>query len=201
MSKYFEKFPQVFYPISPDAFRLATDITIRAKFEEAIKKNNRAVIDYRIKDGDTPDNIAYRFYGASNLHWVIMMLNDILDPYYDWPVPGEILDQYIEEKYGDKLNNIHHGFILGTDIEVDIPVALLTENEGMEKILLESGPLGGEFIIVFNGNTGNINEKIGTYTNRQWEILLNDRKRDIKLLRPEFINQAVAQLKSKLSQT
>lgn len=70
--------------------------------------NNLQFIDYTIKDSDTVEQIAFKGYGDSSLSWVILWINNIIDPFYDWPLSTNELYTFIYNKYGDSENNIHH---------------------------------------------------------------------------------------------
>ena len=66
---------------------------------------------YKIIGNERPDNIAFKEYGDSNLDWVILIANNILNLQDEWPLPQNSLDEILLEKYGsyDKLySEIHH---------------------------------------------------------------------------------------------
>lgn len=195
---YFDKFPLLYYQFSDENYKLAVDILRRVKFDNALRDNNNGTIDYTIKDGDKPENIAHRFYGSSNLHWIILLLNDIVSVYRDWPLDSITLEKVIDDKYGSsKKNDINHGKIQGTDITVDLPSYLLFETG--QPVIYEGGDLDGEFVLLYDGNIIGINETIVLFTHRQTEILANEKKRYIKLLRPEYTQLALAQLRTKIN--
>ena len=53
-----------------------------------------------VKEGETPERLADKFYGDSNYHWVILHVNEIIDPRFDWPLTTYQLEQYVGSKYG-----------------------------------------------------------------------------------------------------
>tara|TARA_B100000029_G_C17530440_1_gene943074 strand:- start:66 stop:1058 length:993 start_codon:yes stop_codon:yes gene_type:complete len=66
---------------------------------------------YKIIGDERPDNIAFKEYGDSNLDWVILLANNILNIQDEWPLPQNSLDEILLEKYGsyDKLySDVHH---------------------------------------------------------------------------------------------
>jgi hypothetical protein len=86
---YFGNFPNLAYPIVIDGKTVrinAKNITVRAKFLDYVKTSQVSYRDYTIKDGDRPDTLSYRLYGRSDLHWVILIFNEILNPFFDWPL-------------------------------------------------------------------------------------------------------------------
>ena len=79
---------------------------------------------YTIKDKERADIIAYSEYGDSTLDWVIYIINDINDPYYDWPMDNQNFISYLETKYNTNAykltstltgDTIHHYYYQGLD--------------------------------------------------------------------------------------
>lgn len=105
---YFEKLPQTYYTLdNRKTVQIVTNILTRVVFNEELKNNLSAYYLYNIQDGDTPENLAYQLYGDSNLHWVILHLNEILDPYFEWPVRINTLKTVTAERYNNTIA-IHH---------------------------------------------------------------------------------------------
>lgn len=97
---YFNKFPRVNYSFdNGDSTKTAVDIVKRVKFRDYIKENSEMFVEYQLRDGDTPDIVADKVYGDSKLHWVIMLLNDVTNPYYDWALSQQNLEAYAFNKY------------------------------------------------------------------------------------------------------
>ena len=105
---YFTKFPTTFYSLDDrKSIQVITNIFLRIRFDE-LAKNNLSYYDfYDIKDSDTPEIIAYNFYGDPNLHWVILLMNEILDPRYDFPLDPPRLNEYVSSLYYN-INATHH---------------------------------------------------------------------------------------------
>ena len=43
---------------------------------------------------------ASKYYDDPTLDWIIFLVNDIVDPYYDWPLSDESFDSYMRTLYG-----------------------------------------------------------------------------------------------------
>jgi len=100
---YFSKFPQINYSFDNGKInKTAINILKRVGFKDFTKNNSRFFIEYNVMDGDTPEMVAHKIYGDSNLHWVILLFNDIINPYYDWPLSTRKLESYIKSKYPGK---------------------------------------------------------------------------------------------------
>jgi hypothetical protein len=95
MSGYFNSFPAVQYNGT-----YATDLTLRAKFIEASRKINLTFYPYTIKEGERPDQIAYYYYDDPSFSWLVFLSNDIIDPYFEWPMSNDIFGKHIKSKYG-----------------------------------------------------------------------------------------------------
>ena len=66
---------------------------------------------YLVRDGDRPDTLANKFYGDSELHWIILYANGVsmMNPYYDWPLGYYDLNKFVNKKYGlANRNAVHH---------------------------------------------------------------------------------------------
>ena len=83
----------------------------RGRLRPDIFGNLNFFTKYKIIGNERPDNIAFKEYGDSNLDWVILLANNILNLQDEWPLPQNSLDEILLEKYGsyDKLySEIHH---------------------------------------------------------------------------------------------
>lgn len=94
-SLYFSKFPKIEYNGNT-----IKNITLRAKVLENFKRVATNFYPYTIEDGQTADSLAYDYYDDPNYVWVIYLVNDIIDPYYDWPLSIVNFEKYIIKKYG-----------------------------------------------------------------------------------------------------
>lgn len=98
---YFESFPllrfQNQYNIDP---KVMVDITRRIKFRENILNGVALFEVYVIRDGDRPDTIADKYYRDPSLHWLVMLVNDRLSVYKDWPLSQTDLYKCMLKKYG-----------------------------------------------------------------------------------------------------
>ena len=83
----------------------------RGKIRPDILGNLNFFTKYNIIGDERPDNVAFKEYNDSNLDWVILLANNILNVQDEWPLPQRALDEILLEKYGDyeKLHSgIHH---------------------------------------------------------------------------------------------
>ena len=102
MSHYFSYFPQMYYDAVQDGTTnpvLVKNILKRVKVKDAIK-NDVALFDkYRVKTGESPEMVSSRFYGTVDYYWVILLMNDIKDRFYEWPLSEQDFESFVKEKY------------------------------------------------------------------------------------------------------
>lgn len=99
---YFSKFPVVRYPVkSGNTFRfvLARNILRRVALSDSLKGVDSAFIEYSIKDGERPEHIADKLYGDPQYHWLVLLTNEVIDPYHGWYKSDEVFTDYIQKKY------------------------------------------------------------------------------------------------------
>lgn len=106
--KYFKKFPIITYDIEKNSqSEFVTNIFKRVKFLESAKNNASVIFEYTVKDSDKPEIIADKIYGSVEYFWIILLLNDIINPFDDWVKNSKELENYILKKYGN-FDGIHH---------------------------------------------------------------------------------------------
>jgi uncharacterized protein YkvS len=105
---YFSVFPQTLYSNDDrKTVKVITNILLRTVLTDKLKESFAAFDEYDVRDGDTPEILAFKLYGDSQLHWIILMFNDIFDPMFGWPLESRNLYNFVEGKYNDALA-IHH---------------------------------------------------------------------------------------------
>ena len=112
MGYFFEHFPVVKYDIEKNGnTKLVMNPLVRFKIRSILENKTVLYYTYDIKDGERGAEIAERYYGDSTLDWVLFLVNDIIDPQYDWPLGYQDLLNYIKSKYGsvsDAQSEVHH---------------------------------------------------------------------------------------------
>ena len=172
--KYFKMFPLIPYDAKGDGKpTLMTDIFRRVKLTSNLTNQ---VVDfdyYNVQDGETPEMIAYKYYGDSQLHWTILVVNNIIDYYHDWPMSVQRFEQYIAEKYTNP-QAIHHYEVNQTsgDTTKTIDVGMNVTDYSSAAVV----------------------------SNYQYEQKLQDEKRQIRLIQPRFIGRFVEDYETKLGE-
>lgn len=190
MALYFQKFPRVNYQINDFYSIYATNIVSRFAFEEKFKNNTVAYYKYIVNDGETPEIISYKIYGAPEKHWIILYMNDIIDPLHDWPLPYDNFNQYIISKYGSieyAQTNVHSYYKVITDEITNTP----TTRRTFEIDSITYGDLPSfEYktpVVLPDGKTLTQTISKETKSFYDYEVEVNDKKREIKILKSDFI--------------
>jgi len=102
MARFFDKFPLTKYTFSPSKYsdyQIITNILFRTAILQEVLSNSSSYTEYIIKEGDTPEILASKFYNDPETHWIILYANEMLDPQYDWPLTYNTLQKHIADKY------------------------------------------------------------------------------------------------------
>lgn len=164
---FFKQFPIIPYDSKGTGeFKNVTNLLRRVAIREKVKINTSFFDTYDVKNGDTPESIAFKLYGDAELHYVVMIVNDITDRFHDWPMTEAQFNSYVTEKYGDTLfSGIHHYEI--------------TQTSGDTKVKIDIGESNADF------------PSATAVTNYEYEVREQDRKRKIRLLDPSFVDAFV----------
>lgn len=160
---YFKKFPKFNYDTEQAVNILTAVLPSRMNIDNAYVYQN-----HRIGEGETAESIAEKIYSDANLYWTIFIVNNIINPFTDWPVQDDVFYEYVEKKYGS-LTAINHYLDNRTNKMVD-------DLDDSKYRLMNVSSLPFYIIPV---------------SNEQHERNLNDQKRDISVINPRYINQFV----------
>ena len=136
---YFSKFPKLVYDIKGDGNdALFTHILKRVKLHSAASANTKVFDYYQVVEGEKPEDIAHKYYGNANLHWVILLVNDIVDRFHQWPMTVPQFEQFVADKY-DNPNGIHHYEISQDSGESTTKIKGLTPTNMSTRLTSERG--------------------------------------------------------------
>ena len=166
MALFFEQFPKLAYDISGNKnFKLVTDIFRRIKIRSNIADNVSLYSTYDVPSGETPETTSFKHFGTTDYHWIILLTNNITDRYYGWPLSEQDFETYINDKYTNP-DAVHHYEI--------------TQSSGLQT---GNGPDDYSYKIEVNSTEPGAQ----SVSNREYEQRLQDEKRQIKLLDPNFL--------------
>ena len=107
---YFDRFPLMAYDIAGNQdYKLLPHILRRVKLRSGIRSGAFLFDNYDVVDGERPEDIAFKYYGDPEYHWIILMTNNITDRYYQWPLSQPQFQEYLKDKYGAGSEDaVHH---------------------------------------------------------------------------------------------
>ena len=107
---YFSKFPLKVYDVKGDKnYKLLPDILRRVKLRSSLASSRFVFDKYNVKENENPEDVAFKYYGSAEYHWVVLMVNNITDRYYLWPMTQPDFEEFLADKYGaGSEDSIHH---------------------------------------------------------------------------------------------
>lgn len=182
MSNYFSKLPNFEYVSRlPDA-KISDYIAVKNLFKrgaipEDILDTVALFTKYQIRGDDRPDNVAFFEYGDEDLDWIVLACNNIINIQSEWPMTQEVFNDYLLDKYGsyENMNQIHHYETV--------------ELRTFDDLLILEGGLIVDEDFTFTHSYGDVQtySPVTTVTNYEYEEMLEDKKRSIFLLKPEYV--------------
>ena len=167
MGSFFSQFPKINYNLSGvnGNTNIVTDIFRRVKIRSKIADNVSLLDKYDVAEGEKPEDIAYKIYGDADYFWVITLVNNIVNRYYDWPLDTFSFQQYIKDKYSNP-DGIHH--------------YEATQSSGPQT---GDGPADYSHLLEVNSDYPGAQ----SVSNREYENRLQDEKRQIRILSPQYL--------------
>ena len=189
MSQYFRKLPNLNYPSllktreSNTDFVQTKNLFRRVKVREDLFANFMQFDKYKIVGDERPDNVAQKVYDNDDLDWVILLSNNIVDLNNEWPLTQFQLNEFLNEKYSpQQLVSIHHYETLelrDSKNQLILPAGIVVdENFNLEYLS------GGQ---VKSTNSLVDGRPVKAVTFYDYENDLNDKKRNINVLKPELL--------------
>ena len=215
MAKYFNYFPKTFYTSNNDVngVEAITNIIARFAFDSQLKENTSAFYPYQVQDSDTPEIIADKYYGNVEYHWVVLLFNNIIDPQFDWPLKNDTLIDYIDKKYtanGSANTPAQSGLtwaLSENNVQGYFKVVTTTANDGtitQEKITIDANTYanvatGSNTYTTQAGEAVTVRTTKETQSYYTYETNLNESKREINLVKSDFLPQIEKEFKRVIS--
>ena len=160
---YFDRFPRGSYILpGTTTYKQVVDLFRRIKIKDKIKNEASLYSEYFVTNGERPEQIAHKHFGSTELHWVVLITNNITDAFYEWPLSFSAFENFVKDKY-DNPDAIHH----------------------YEKVQ-SSGPqtsIDNSHLIECNST----DPEAQSISNREFEQREQDRISRIKLISPSFL--------------
>ncbi len=183
---FFKKLPDLLYvsKITKSGFGDYTKVKNlfrMYKMSDNAKRHAIQFYKYTIPEGSKPEDVALEIYDSPNLHWVILMINEVTDIYEQWPMDYEILYKYTTELYGNADATHHYETLERKDADgnIVIPAGLQVETGWTQEYIHSTNPLVKKTLTLASDTT--------PVTNFEYEEQKNTKKREIDLIKPEFL--------------
>ena len=180
---FFRELPNLRYPsflpekTSSLDFVEVKNVFRRAKLRDDLQNNFTVFERYEIPMGFRPDVVAEELYGSDQLDWVVLTVAGILNVRNEWPLSDRDIYDYSLDKYGESLNSVK--FFETTEVK---------DTNG-RMILPKGKVVDSNFTIPKPGEpTATLSPVVGI-SNYEYETRLNDEKRNIFVLREEYLQQ------------
>ena len=189
MSNYFNLVPDFEYVSRlPDA-KISDYITVKNLFKrvflrEDIYQNLTFFKKYSVVGDDRPDNVAAQVYEDSTLDWLVLLANNIINVQNEWPLPQEDFNRHLLDTYNDDYDKIYNGIHHYETIEVKDSNKVVIVPEGLEV----SEDFSTTYYDYFIGGLTTANNITRPVTNYQYEEKIENEKRNIFILKPEYIS-------------
>ena len=184
---YFRNIPDFNYVSRLDGqkniseYSLVKNLFKRAKIRDEIFNDLSYFTKYKVVGDDRPDQVAYELYGDSRYDWVVLLANNTMNVASEWPKDHISFYNYMIRKYGDesKFNDVHHYET------VDVV-------DSLGRTVIRGGlQVPQDYVISYydSGLDAQVTTTDSTvpFTNYEYEISLEDDKRNIFVLKPEFL--------------
>lgn len=220
--KYFSEIPTTLYPnleTDDNNYVVMKNLMTRSAFLSEIMENAGVFYEYEVKEDETPEIIAHKLYGTVERFWMVLLFNNLMNPYYDFPLSSVQLDSLIQSKYGYDTSTAqtttHHYerrikrtvLVNGAEYSSNTETVTISGQEANTTTgLAETNPyLPGTpdttntyqtDTDVIDGTTTVVTEytvaNVSVYT---YELNENEKKRSIRLLDPKYASRVDAEFK------
>ena len=185
---YFKNFPTIVYDSVGDGqVKDVKNLLRRVAIRSKVKTNTMMFDTYTVREGETPESIADKLYDNPELHWVVLLVNDITDRYHQWPMNYGQFNEYINDKYVNtdgtsNVDGVHHYEIAQTSGDTTTTIEVYNNSA------------------LYTGDT-DFYASATTVTNREYEEDLQNKKREIKLLDPQYVVRFVEEYENLMKES
>jgi len=177
---YFEQFPVIYYDaVGNGDPKVVTHLLKRVALHSKASETVALFDTYDVRNGETPEMIAHKYYDDAEYHWVILLINNITDRYHQWPMNTRQFLSHLAERY-DNVDAGHHYEIYQESGDTSVKINIGTSNVDVD---------------------GNTIADATLVTNREYEEEKQDVLRKIRLLDPVYLEQFVEEFERLVSET
>lgn len=173
---YFTHLPKINYNLYDNRLNETerlTNIIVRNKIRKDVLEKASLYYPYYVEENERPDIVSFNYYGDVKYTWIIFFANEIIDPFFQWPLNSREFEKFIKTKYGSiesAQTTIHH-------------------YEKIQRAQTKNHP---EFAIEIDLSTYNSIQDVDikrAVTNYDYEVNINESKRKINLIEDTYVDQ------------
>lgn len=189
MANYFKTIPKIAYDMNgtmPNRYVDVTNIMKRVTFKKKILEDISLYYPYFVEEGERPDIVSNKVYGTVAYAYLILLVNDIYDPLFDWPLSSQQFESFIISKYGGvdiAQYQIEYYYKI---VRPEIP-----KTEDQDRVPEVRYRIDQQ---MYNATPVSSRGIMYSYDH---ELELNDGKREIRLIRPDYIQTIDYEVKTK----
>jgi hypothetical protein len=190
---YFRELPNLEYQSflsnskGSDEYLLVKNIFRRVKLRDDLQNVFTIFNKYQIQEGARPDTVAEELYGSSQYDWVVLIGAGIINVRNEWPLSDRDIYRYSEQLYGNDLNAVHH-----------YETKEIKDSRG--RLILPAGKIVDSTFTIPDPNISiqTLNPVVGI-SNYEYEVRKNNKKRDIYVLKPAYLQQVINDTKKAMT--
>ena len=165
---YFNAIPKIQYDsMNTGNPKIVTNLLRRVAVRAKVRTNTLLFDTYDVIEGETPEIIAHKLYDDPELHWIVLLVNDVTDRYHQWPMNYSQFYQYIADKY-DNIDGVHHYELAQSSGNTDTKIEVYNNSA------------------LYTGDS-DFYSNATIITNREYEEQQQEIKRQIRLLDPRYV--------------
>ena len=194
--QYFDTLPKIVYTNSAGQSLAMTNLLARASVIPQILKDPLVYYSYDIQEGDTPEIIAHKYYGDSYRYWIVLFANELLDPQWDWPMTYNMFEQYLADKYPSTNIYVEVEYYEKIITQYNVNTQTTTVNKvRIDEDIYNSLPVTQTATYTLPTGPVTITTERNAVSIYDYELALNESKRNIKILNSNYVSEVENQLK------
>ena len=190
MANYFTSFPTVQYDTTgkaPNQYQTVKNIMTRQKLKASIVEDITAYYPYFVQEGERVDTVSYNYYGTTDYAYLILLINNIIDPLFDWPLSSRDFDNYMNNKYGNIEAAQGETKYYYQIVRAEVPQTNYSDRVDEVKLIVDQ--------TTYDSLDSNVRKTVSSY---DYEVELNDLKRYVKVIDRDIITNVDYQFKREM---
>ena len=190
MSNYFTSFPTVQYDTTgkaPNQYQTVKNIMKRQKLKASIVEDITAYYPYFVQEGERVDTVSYNYYGTTDYAYLILLINNIIDPLFDWPLSSRDFDNYMNNKYGNIEAAQGETKYYYQIVRAEVTQTNYSDRVDEVKLIVDQ--------TTYDSLDSNVRKTVSSY---DYEVELNDLKRYVKVIDRDIITNVDYQFKREM---